>query len=112
MTQIVIVCLVLCACTQPPPLFPPLHHLPCICVPAAGRPQYLGAIGIYAMKALRYAGLDKVLDFVPQLIQALRYDAYGLLEEFLLDISSRSDIFAHRLIWNLQGEEVGVSGGL
>lgn len=84
----------------------------CARVSAAGSPQYVGATGIYAMKALRYAGLDNVLDFVPQFIQALRYDAYGLLEEFLLDISSRSDIFAHRLIWNLQGEEVGMGGSL
>ena len=39
------------------------------------------------------------------LVKALRYDEGRLIEGYLLRAAQRSDIFAHILIWRLQGEQ-------
>ena len=42
--------------------------------------------------------------YLPQLVQSLRFDRFGLLEKFLLAAAKSSCMLAHRLIWNCQTE--------
>lgn len=45
------------------------------------------------------------MSFLPQLVQTLRHDSGGNIQRTLLALASRSDLFAHQLIWALQTEE-------
>ncbi|KAM7479286.1 hypothetical protein LguiA_027499 [Lonicera macranthoides] len=58
----------------------------------------------YILRVLESYPPERVTFFMPQLVQALRYDEEGLVEGYLLRAAQRSDIFAHFLIWHLQGE--------
>eukprot|EP00271_Cylindrocystis_brebissonii_P006203 TRINITY_DN18880_c0_g2_i1.p1 TRINITY_DN18880_c0_g2~~TRINITY_DN18880_c0_g2_i1.p1 ORF type:complete len:1506 (-),score=262.70 TRINITY_DN18880_c0_g2_i1:1242-5207(-) len=59
----------------------------------------------YVLRVLETYPPVSVLAFMPQMVQALRYDKKGLVEEYLMVAAQRSDLFAHNLIWQLQGEE-------
>ncbi|KAH7425180.1 hypothetical protein KP509_11G043500 [Ceratopteris richardii] len=60
----------------------------------------------YVLRVLETYPPERVTFFMPQLVQTLRYDAYdGLIEQYLIAAAKRSHIFAHILIWQLQGEE-------
>ncbi|CAA0827597.1 Phosphatidylinositol 4-kinase alpha 1 [Striga hermonthica] len=58
----------------------------------------------YVLRVLETYPPERVTFFMPQLVQALRYDEGRLVEGYLLRAAQRSDIFAHILIWHLQGE--------
>ncbi|KAK4405252.1 Phosphatidylinositol 4-kinase alpha 1 [Sesamum angolense] len=58
----------------------------------------------YILRVLESYPPGRVTFFMPQLVQALRYDSEKLVEGYLLRAAQRSDIFAHILIWHLQGE--------
>lgn len=58
----------------------------------------------YVLRVLESYPPERVTFFMPQLVQALRYDEGRLVEGYLLRAAQRSDIFAHILIWHLQGE--------
>lgn len=55
----------------------------------------------YAMRALESHPIDVRFYFVPQLVQALRYDALGYVERYILETAKLSQLFAHQVIWNL-----------
>ncbi|KAG4159921.1 hypothetical protein ERO13_D02G202895v2 [Gossypium hirsutum] len=69
-------------------------------------PQYKGhpRVMAYVLRVLESYPPDHVTFYMPQLVQSLRYDE-GRLEGYLLRATKKSDIFAHILIWHLQGEE-------
>ncbi|KAF6153028.1 hypothetical protein GIB67_003933, partial [Kingdonia uniflora] len=69
-------------------------------------PSYKGhpRVMAYVLRVLESYPPERVTFFMPQLVQALRYDKEGLVEGYLLRATQRSDIFAHILIWHLQGE--------
>nr|XP_016447404.1 PREDICTED: phosphatidylinositol 4-kinase alpha 1-like [Nicotiana tabacum] len=65
----------------------------------------------YVLRVLESYPPQRVTFFMPQLVQALRYDGEKLVERYLLRATQRSHIFAHILIWNLQGETCELESG-
>ncbi|XP_042443658.1 phosphatidylinositol 4-kinase alpha 1-like [Zingiber officinale] len=68
--------------------------------PFKGHPRVMA----YVMRVLESYPPERVTFFMPQLVQALRYDEEKLVEGYLLRAAQRSNIFSHILIWHLQGE--------
>ncbi|XP_010527598.1 PREDICTED: phosphatidylinositol 4-kinase alpha 1 isoform X2 [Tarenaya hassleriana] len=75
-------------------------------------PAYKGhpRVMAYVLRVLESYPPERVTFFMPQLVQSLRYDEGRLVEGYLLRAAQRSDIFAHILIWHLQGESVQETG--
>ncbi|KAF9609104.1 hypothetical protein IFM89_013358 [Coptis chinensis] len=76
-------------------------------------PAYKGhpRVMAYVLRVLESYPPERVTFFMPQLVQALRYDDERLVEGYLLRAAQRSDIFAHILIWHLQGETCSPESG-
>ncbi|KAJ7560134.1 hypothetical protein O6H91_04G115500 [Diphasiastrum complanatum] len=85
------------------------HWAPCsiTCALEFLTPPYKGhpRVMAYVLRVMESYPPERVTFFMPQLVQALRYDEGGLVEGYLLVAARRSNLFAHILIWQLQGEE-------
>ncbi|CAM6087859.1 unnamed protein product [Calypogeia fissa] len=70
-------------------------------------PPYKGhhRVLAYVLRVLETYPPERVTFFMPQLVQSLRYDLAGLVEGYLMVAAQQSSLFAHILIWQLQGEE-------
>ncbi|XP_052198254.1 phosphatidylinositol 4-kinase alpha 1 [Diospyros lotus] len=86
------------------------HWAPCSITQALEflTPAYKGhpRVMAYVLRVLESYPPERVTFFMPQLVQALRYDEEMLVRGYLLRAAQRSDIFSHILIWHLQGEQV------
>uniref|UniRef100_A0A0D3FN50 1-phosphatidylinositol 4-kinase n=1 Tax=Oryza barthii TaxID=65489 RepID=A0A0D3FN50_9ORYZ len=84
------------------------HWAPCSVTQALEflTPPYKGhpRVMAYVLRVLETYPPETVTFFMPQLVQSLRYDDDKLVEGYLLGAARRSNIFAHILIWHLQGE--------
>ncbi|KDN52674.1 hypothetical protein K437DRAFT_253866 [Tilletiaria anomala UBC 951] len=56
----------------------------------------------YAMRALEELPVELTFFYVPQVVQALRSDEYGYVEQFIFETSKISQLFCHQIIWNMK----------
>jgi len=56
----------------------------------------------YAVRVLASYPAEAVLFYIPQLVQATRFDDLGYVKNFIKQISKESNLVAHQLIWNIQ----------
>ncbi|CBZ23883.1 phosphatidylinositol-kinase domain protein,putative [Leishmania mexicana MHOM/GT/2001/U1103] len=76
-------------------------------------PRYAAykTVNSYAIRSLLSQRSEKLIFYLPQLLQLLATDESGSIEAFLVRTSAKSTMFAHQLLWSLQTESEG-SGAL
>ncbi|KAH9981001.1 hypothetical protein BGW80DRAFT_1501409 [Lactifluus volemus] len=67
-------------------------------------PRYHGdpIILQYAHRVLAQHPVEVTFFFVPQIVQALRYDELGYVGHFIYDTAKISQLFCHQIIWNMK----------
>ncbi|KAG8764613.1 phosphatidylinositol-4- kinase [Ceratobasidium sp. 428] len=56
----------------------------------------------YAHRVLAQHPVEVTFFYVPQVVQALRSDAYGYVERFIFETAKISQLFCHQIIWNMK----------
>ena len=56
----------------------------------------------YAIRALESHTVDVTFFYVPQIVQCLRFDALGYVEQYIIETGKFSQLFAHQIIWNMK----------
>ncbi|ETW86100.1 hypothetical protein HETIRDRAFT_60199 [Heterobasidion irregulare TC 32-1] len=56
----------------------------------------------YAHRVLEQHPVDLTFFFVPQIVQALRYDDLGYVTHFIFETAKISQLFCHQIIWNMK----------
>ncbi|KAI6045569.1 hypothetical protein EDC04DRAFT_2888588 [Pisolithus marmoratus] len=56
----------------------------------------------YAHRVLKQHPVELTFFFVPQVVQALRFDDLGYIKQFILETAKLSSLFCHQIIWNMK----------
>ncbi|GAA5895284.1 hypothetical protein JCM5296_002030 [Sporobolomyces johnsonii] len=56
----------------------------------------------YALRVLEHHPVEVTFFYIPQVVQALRFDELGYAERFIFETSKISQLFCHQIIWNMK----------